>query len=258
MTLSESWIQPVHSATAHKVITPHSLFHEVNQNFKTKEEIESSSIFFKDGISDENKINSYSIKYLTITFIDTLNFILDPDMVWKLVDENNNMTMNGKGSISQLIISTPGKYVIDLIQPKKFGGIFSSDLMNHDTCNHSPFPDKIEIVVSPIYLKFDFASIRFSQSLSSIHLKDVKLDIEAWFDHYEESDFVLPPLRISSAGVEAEVDGTLVQQTESLKKGKINLTYHLNGSFKKGSYIMLDFHDINNLIQSYSHLTMIN
>lgn len=228
-----NYLHPAYSCTAHCVITPYTCNHEI-------------------------KVNSNSVSKISLTFIDKLSFFLDPDMTWKLFDENHNLIMNGKGAISQLLIGVPGDYTIDLIQPKKFGEYLYSDPSNHANCNHDPFPDKIAVFVSPIHLKFDFTSIRFSQPLSSVHLKNVKLDIEAWFEHYKEPDFVIPVLKISSVGIEAKVEGTLVQQYKSSKTGKIHLTYHLNGSLKKGSYIMLNFHDANNLIQSYAHLTMIN
>ena len=57
--------------------------------------------------------------------------------------------------------------------------------------------------------------------------------------------------KVVVVGIGANIIGNASNETLILTPGKNKITYILNGKAIKESYIMFDFYDINNQIQSY-------
>jgi hypothetical protein len=193
---------------------------------------------------------------LLISFKDQFDYFLDSGMVWKIKDENGSLMERGTGPISGIFFSKPGWYTIDLSQPLNLGaGLFSSDglQINHDSCNHSPFPDILHVLVSESHLKFDFSSLKFSSPLSGGSVDGIIVTIKANYDHFYNKELDPKKLIILASGIGAFVKGELQMPTTVIQKGENILRYKLSGTFQKNTYIQLDFYDTNQQIQSYHH-----
>jgi hypothetical protein len=126
-----------------KVIQAHSS-HEASNPFFEK----SKALFLFDPAYERQN----NCQEFTISFKENFNYELDDGMVWKVFSQNKNLFYKGSGSIYGLQFQKPGLYQVDLKQPQKYGkGLFgnSNDLFSHQQCNHSPFPDLLEIKVTP-------------------------------------------------------------------------------------------------------------
>jgi len=206
-------------------------------------------------------ITPYSDLYidtLVMTFKEQLDYFLDSGMVWKIKDENGILMERGIGPISGKFFSKPGWYTLDLTQPLNFGvGLFSSSgiQINHNSCNHSPFPDILNVLVSESYFKFDFSSVEFSKPLSGGSVEGIIVTVKADYDHFQSKELDPKKLKILASGVGAQVIGELLVSNSIIKKGENILRYKLSGTFQKNTYIQLDFYDTNQQIQSYHHTT---
>lgn len=205
--------------------------------------------------------NEYVWDTTIMTFKEPFEYYLDSGMVWKIKDQKDSILYHGVGNIESKFLSVPGSYVLDLTQPSKFGmgRLVNSGLpLNHDTCNHSPFPDFLLVVVSDVHLKFDFSTIKFSKSLKGGVIDGTQVSLQGLYEQYEGNEFDPRTLKIVASGIEALVEGSVLSTTEKLKKGNIMLTYELSGTLKRQTYIQLDFYDPNKQIQSYHHLNIID
>lgn len=223
----------------------------------------SSSNLLNNEINQDDGFPGHVVSYadlytdtLIISFKEELDYFLDSGMVWKIKDENGRLLQRGTGPISGKLFSKPGWYTLDLSQPLNFGGrVFSSGGIqtNHNSCNHSPFPDIINVLVSESCLKFDFSSVEFSRPLSGGSVEGIIVTVKANYDHFQNKELDPINLKIFASGVGAQVKGEFLVSNSIIQKGENILRYKLSGTFQKNTYIQLDFYDTNQQIQSYHH-----
>jgi hypothetical protein len=195
-----------------------------------------------------------------ITFKDTFEFYLDSGMVWKIKNETDSIIYRGIGGIDQMTFPIPGKYLLDLTQPTKFGrGLFSEPNIpiNHDLCNHSPFPDELVILVSDTHLKFDFSTISFNKELSAGANNDVILTIDGYYEQFSDRKLNFEDIDVIASGVEANMTSKAPKVNSQLINGNYTFSFQLSGNLKRDTYIQLDFYVPNQKSQSYYHLNKI-
>lgn len=76
-------------------------------------------------------------------------------------------------------------------------------------------------------------------------LSNVEITVPATLEVFEAG---LPQYngKITSSGIGANLSGQLADGPTQLKQGLNQLTFNLSGTATKDTYIMLDFHDVNN------------
>lgn len=194
--------------------------------------------------------NSVSQKpYKTISFGDKIKLgKIEHSIVWTvlLVDSNIQTVLNGE-DINNYIFEIPGTYQITFHENKKPA---------ENECSHASFPESFIIKVSPIKMVFDFSTITFNKILEGgVNIENTELSINVNLKTYTNEPVVFSKAKIVAAGVETTISGQLVNDGLTLKVGNNKLVYKLTGSATKNSYIMLDFFDLNDQIQSYSYPT---
>jgi hypothetical protein len=201
-------------------------------------------------VSTKTELNGINEKpYKLISFGEKINFgKIQHPIVWTVlsVDSNSQVVLNGQ-EINNYVFETPGIYQITTLESKS-----PSD----NECNHSSFPESFLIKVSPIQMVFDFSTLTFNKALEGgVNLENTTLSLNVNLKSYTNEPVVFSKAKVIAAGVGTTISGQLVNDDQTLNVGSNKLVYKLTGSATKDSYIMLDFFDLNDQVQSYSYPT---
>ena len=183
--------------------------------------------------------------YKIISFGEKIDFgKFEDTAVWTVANEKENIIKRLKGNeINDFVFVKPGIYEIRFTENKKH---------LENGCNHPQFNEKTIIKVSALKMKFDFSSITFSEVIvGGKELHDVKIYADLDFVSSNNENISFRKAKVVVVGIGANIIGNASNETFILTPGKNKITYILNGKASKESYIMLDFYDINNKIQSY-------
>lgn len=198
-----------------------------------------------NNVSTTNKLNNTELKiYKTISFGEKISLgKIDDSIIWtiSLVDTNDNIVLHG-GEINSHIFLTPGIYKITHNEMKS---------TSEDGCNHISFPKVMIINVSPIKMEFDFSTIIINKTLEGgIDMEGAELSLNIKLISFTNDSILFSNGKIESAGVGTTIKGQLINAV-TLKPGDNKVVYKLQGSAAKDTFIMLDFFDINDQVQSY-------
>jgi hypothetical protein len=183
--------------------------------------------------------------YKVISFGEKLDFgNFEDTAVWTIANEKENVIKHLKGNeINGFVFVKPGIYEIKFIENKKH---------IENGCNHPSFNEKTIIKVCPLKMKFDFSTIKFSEIIvGEKELDNVEASVDFYFESYNNEDLTFKNPKLIVVGIGANIIGNASYEEITLTPGKNKITYILNGKATKESYIMFDFYDINNKIQSY-------
>lgn len=195
-----------------------------------------------------NKINFNTDEeqfYKIISFGEKIDFgNFEDTAIWTVANEKENIIKHLKGNeINDFVFVKPGIYEIRFTENKKH---------IENGCNHPQFNEKTIIKVSPLKMKFDFSTIKFSEIIvGEKELHDVKIYANLDFESYNNENISFKKAKVVVVGIGTNIIGNASNETLILTPGKNKITYILNGKASKESYIMFDFYDINNKIQSY-------
>lgn len=200
--------------------------------------------FFKSNIvlnSSDDQI------YKVISFGEKIDFgKIENTARWTIANNKENIADGLSGSqINDYIFEKPGIYEISF---------FENVEHSKGKCNHPPFQEKMIIKVNALKMTFDFSTIKFSESIvGGKKLQNVEVSVQANFESYKNKNenTVFSNARIAAAGVGAAITGDALNKNITLTLGKNVVTYQLNGTAIKDSYISFDFFDINGQAQSY-------
>ena len=158
--------------------------------------------------------------------------------------KENKVAATGMGnSLASYVFDTPGAYLIDI----------NENLIHEpNSCEHSHFPEKIFVNVSPLKMEFDFSSVKLSRTIiGGQDTKGTSLVVNVNYSSYDKNTAVYDK-NFSTAGIETSIIGKLKSGKINLQEGMNTLEFELNGQASKNTYIMIDFIDINGVLQSYS------
>lgn len=195
-----------------------------------------------------NKINFNTDEeqfYKIISFGEKIDFgNFEDTAIWTVANEKENIIKHLKGNeINDFVFVKPGIYEIRFTENKKH---------IENGCNHPQFNEKTIIKVSSLKMKFDFSTIKFSEIIvGEKELHDVKIYANLDFESYNNENISFKKAKVVVVGIGTNIIGNASNETLILTPGKNKITYILNGKASKESYIMFDFYDINNKIQSY-------
>lgn len=220
-------------------------FGVANAQRSSQSDYASSGTFFGTSYSQ----TAENVAKATLSYGETLNDVLGAEIsneiTWNITNmDKNEVVLSGSGNaLANYVFANPGIYQIDI-----------NENLVHDsnTCNHNHFPEKMLVRVSPMKMDFDFSTVKFSkQIVGDQPTNGTTLSVDVRFSSYDNSSAVYDKA-FRTAGVRTSVAGKLKNEKATLRQGVNTLEFLLEGQASKGTYIMIDFIDINGVLQSYS------
>jgi hypothetical protein len=195
-----------------------------------------------DIISDEN------INQLVISFGENLNSNLVSianveEFNWK-ISSNVSSEISGVGEkIFDYTFDTPGEYNL----------VFHHFGKSHiNTCEHNEEP--IQFRVRVLNEKYDFLLDELVLSntiVGNVETNGIVLSIPINYSSYDGNLGTVKGLKMISSGVSTSILGEPVNNDFSLKNGKNIVSFNLKGKATPNTYIMFDFYNHENLIDTY-------
>lgn len=197
-------------------------------------------------LSSENESRTLNQNpYKTISFGGKINLgKMQHPIAWTVssFDSNNEVLLNGE-EINNYVFETPGTYKITSRENKS---------ISENECNHASFPESFIIKVSPTQMVFDFSTLIFNKALEGgVNVDNTTLSLNVNLKTFTNEPVPFSEGKMISAGIGTTITGELLADSITLKPGINKLVYRLRGNATKDTYIMLDFFDINNQVQTY-------
>lgn len=186
-----------------------------------------------------------------ISFGESLSKIpmhISDDCDWKIIEKTAGKTLqSGRGeSLKEHVFDTPGNYLIELILNENH---------KHNSCSHGAGQVNIALTVSPTKMVYDFSKVTFSAPIKKgVNTQNITMTLPISVSIFDKQPIRYALHKVTTAGIETEIIATPVAKDIILSEGTQVLTYRLSGIAHKEAYIMFDFVDCNNQIQSYSLL----
>lgn len=159
------------------------------------------------------------------------------------LDDDKVVATGAGNSLAKYVFDTPGAYLIDINE---------NLIHNPNGCEHSHSPEKILVKVSPLKMEFDFSSVELSRTIiGGQETKGTSLTVNVNYSSYDNSTAIYDK-SFTTAGIKTSIIGKLKSGQINLQDGMNILEFELNGQASKNTYIMIDFIDINGVLQSYS------
>lgn len=205
------------------------------------------------GIKAQNKMNGTENEkyYQVISFGEKIDFgNVGISASWKISNLKEGVFASLKGNqINDYQFQKLGEYEI----------YFSELHAHHEGCNHPSFPAKMLVKVNPVKLTFDFSKIQFSEKLEKgRNYEDLIITIPATIVSKDKSVVKLPAPKMDIAGVGSLLKAEPMNTEIVIKDGVQLLKYKVSGIVNRETYLMFDFYDFNNQVQSYTHRQIIN
>ena len=197
--------------------------------------------------TNETEINpmSFTIGFgetLTLPFQDSEHFS------WYIKEiEMSEVLHQGAGiALNDFIFELPGKYIVVLQETTS-----QTDEKSHG-CNHSNVPSEIVVTVRPYRLEFFFEEISYSRELhGGIDMGGTIMNVPVKIESYMNQEIEIGGFYMKSAGVSTTLEGKMKNQSNSLLPGLYSLTYELDGTAEKNTYIMFDFFNNQEMLGTY-------
>lgn len=219
-----------------------STTHSQTVNTKVKSGTEVKLIQNNDFSSPE------SVNYIVIFYGDKLKQV---DLSIAQIDEysweisnNDSYKINGIGrQILDIIFQKPGEYDIVLNHTEK---------TSTQACNHSSEKIIYRLKVLDSKYEFLFDELTLSNSIvGDIESKGLILTVPVIYSCYNDKPGDRQGLKIISSGVNTSIIGEVVGKDTPLQVGKNLISFSLSGKATPNTYIMFDFYNQDNLIQTY-------
>ncbi len=167
---------------------------------------------------------------------------------WKIIDRATDKVMNtGRGmSLKAFVFETPGNYLIELNLNENH---------NPTACSHGSGRVDIYLTVSNLKMVYDFSKVKFSSPIrKGVNTQNIMMTVPVAVNTFDKSDFRCMLQDVTTAGIGTHIIAKPVKKEILLSQGTQELTYRLSGIAEREAFIMFDFFDCNNQIQSFSLL----
>ncbi len=198
--------------------------------------------------SNENLSNDDKINYMLISFGEKLNSniisISDiEEFSWEITN-NDSYKINGIGKqILDVKFEQPGEYDIVLSHTEK---------TNTKACNHGSESILYRLKVLDSKYEFLFDEITLSKSImGDVESKGLILTVPVIYSCYYDKPGDRQGLKMISSGVNTTIIGEVINKDTPLQVGKNLISFNLSGKATANTYIMFDFYNQDNLIQTY-------
>lgn len=202
-----------------------------------------TSISFCVSAQSNSAINKPPFK--VISYGEKIQFgNVESSAKWTISNTKENIVAFVSGNqINEYVFEESGNYEI-----------IYSEIKKHDAneCSHAQFEDKMTVLVSPVKMTFDFSKIVFSEKIRKGSNCDgifITVPVNVTMKENTPIKFTIPNVMV--AGVGSEIIAKPVSSEVLLKNGTQFFKYQLSGTANKEAYLMFDFVDVNNTIQTY-------
>lgn len=167
---------------------------------------------------------------------------------WKIIEKSSSKTIKtGVGeSLKDFVFETPGNYLIELSLNENH---------KHTACSHGSGRVDIDLTVSNVKMTFDFSKVKFSSPIrKGQNTQNITMTIPVMVNTFDKSPVSCTLQEVATAGIGTNIVAKPVNKEITLNEGIQELSYRLSGIAQNEAYIMFDFIDYNNQIQSFSLL----
>lgn len=170
---------------------------------------------------------------------------------WTITNMQQNVMVSLSGNqINDYVFEKTGTYEIRFSDGKTH---------NENECNHSHFNERMTVKVTNVKMTFDFSKITFSEKIRKGSSADgiiITVPVQVAIKDNAPMKFAIPNVTI--AGVGSELTARPVAPEITVSNGTQLLKYQLSGTATKEAYLMFDFVDINNNVQTYYQPHVVN
>jgi len=210
-----------------------------------------------DVLAQEYSSNPLSKEERTIYFGEGI----PSDVFYNMKLENLSIeVMNSEGSLlanlneltfTSFLFNIPGDYTIYL-KSNETGNV------NHKECNHEDHERTVDLHVMPYHISFLFDEMTFSSELiGGKNMSGNTLQIPVDVKLYNASNLLISGFKFQTAGINTTLEGAIPNEQINLNPGTNLISYQLQGSATKNTYIMFDFFDMNGRVHSFGYNTQI-
>lgn len=191
--------------------------------------------------------------YKVISHGDKIDFgTIENGVKWIIssTDAKVISTYLNDNEINNFVFAKPGTYEILFSETQKH--------TDHE-CSHPHFKERMMIKVSPIKMTFDFSKISFSEQIKKGNNCDqifVTVPVNVVMKDVQSAKFIVSNIMVTGFG--SEITAKPLNTEVILKNGTQLLKYQLSGVANKEAYLMFDFVDYNNNIQTYYQPEKVN
>lgn len=183
--------------------------------------------------------------YKVISFGEKIEFgDIDSSISWTVSNSKNNINISLRGNeINDYVFDETGEYDIHFQENKK----------HDDECTHPMFAERFRIKVEPVKLLFDFSKIQFSEKLEKgKNYTNLIITVPVQITTKDNLVTKLPAPGMSVAGLEVLLTAQPVEKEIILTNKVQLLKYKVSGIINRETYLMFDFYDFNNQVQTYN------
>ncbi|WP_149206999.1 hypothetical protein [Flavobacterium johnsoniae] len=194
----------------------------------------------------QNQIGSESNQfYKVISFGEKIDFgTIDESVTWTIANSAKNIHSAIRGNeINNYSFEEPGEYEINFHENKK----------HDEECYHPAFEERFKVKVESVRLTFDFSKITFSEKITrGRNYKDLIITVPAKITAKDNSNTKLPAPVMSVAGLGVSFTVEPVEKEIVIGNKTQLLKYKVSGIVDQETYLMFDFYDFNNQVQTYN------
>lgn len=194
----------------------------------------------------QNQIGFESNQYYkVISFGEKIDFgNVDQTITWTISNAKNNSYTTLRGSeINDYVFQEPGEYEINFQENKK----------HDEECHHPQFAERFKVKVASVGVSFDFSKITFSEKITrGRNYSDLIITVPAKISTKDNSITKLPAPGMSVAGLGVSFTAEPIEKEIVIGNKTQLLKYKLSGIVNQETYLMFDFYDFNNQVQTYN------
>lgn len=183
--------------------------------------------------------------YKVISFGEKIDIgTIDESVTWTIANSAKNIHAAIRGNeINNYSFEETGEYEINFHENKK----------HDEECNHPAFAERFKIKVGSVKLTFDFSKISFSEKIvKGRNYSDLIITVPAKITTKDNSNTKLPAPSMSVAGLGVSFTVEPVEKEIVIGNKTQLLKYKVSGIVDQETYLMFDFNDFNNQIQTYN------
>ncbi len=199
----------------------------------------------------QNLTSDNKLIFKTISFDEKIDFgSNDNQTSWGITSILNNTKVSLSGNqINDFVFDKPGQYQIQYSDNKDHSG---------DTCHEDKFPHTMIIEVSATKMTYDFSKINFSHDIQIGSTSDIIISVPISIVSKNNKVTKSNLEKLTIAGIGCELVATPLQKEIDLITGTQILKFSVSGIISKPTYLMFDFIDCNNQVQTYNLPQIIN
>lgn len=194
----------------------------------------------------QNQIGFESNQYYkVISFGEKIDFgTIDESVTWTIANSAKNIHAVIRGNeINNYSFDETGEYEINFHENKK----------HDEECHHPAFAERFKIKVEAVRLTFDFSKISFSEQIvKGRNYSDLIITVPAKITTKDNSNTKLPAPGMYVAGLGVSFTVEPVEKEIVIGNKTQLLKYKLSGIVNQETYLMFDFNDFNNQVQTYN------